>query len=237
MISMTDLHTHILPGIDDGAPDMDTALQMLEIQVKQGVNTVALTPHYYRNREHLSDFLLRRENAWSNLQSKLKNIKHPKLILSAEVAYVPGMADWDELEQLCYAETKVLLVEPPMNPWNDEMFHQLYAIEGRRGITPMIAHFDRYIKIQSKQRIDQLMEMGLPIQVGTESLLRFFGRKRAMKLITECNAIPVSDCHNIDSRPPNLDAAARVMRKILGNKTDNIFQYADKFCQWAYASN
>ena len=229
---MTDLHTHILPGIDDGAPDIETALRMLDEEVKQGVNTIALTPHFYRSREHIADFLARRESSWDKLKSKLKNKKHPQLILAAEVAYAPGMADWTELEQLCYTGTKLLLVEPPMTPWNDEMFHQLYAIEGRRGITPMIAHFDRYIKMQSKVRIEQLLEMGFPIQVSTASLLRFIGRNQAMRLISEYSAVPVSDCHNINTRPPNLGEAARVLKKKLGSKADGILQYAGEFLQW-----
>ena len=229
---MTDLHTHILPGIDDGAPDIETALRMLDEEVKQGVNTIALTPHFYRSREHIADFLARRESSWDKLKSKFKNKKHPQLILAAEVAYAPGMADWTELEQLCYTGTKLLLVEPPMTPWNDEMFHQLYAIEGRRGVTPMIAHFDRYIKIQSKQHIDQLLEMGFPIQVSTESLLRFLRRNQAMKLITEYGAVPVSDCHDMNNRPPNLDKAAHLLKKKLGGKADAILQYAGVFRQW-----
>lgn len=231
MIPMTDLHTHILPGIDDGAPDMETALHMLEAEYKQGVNTIALTPHFYRSCEHISDFLARRESSWEKLKSKLNN-NHPQLILAAEVAYVPGMADWTELEQLCYTGTKLLLVEPPMTPWNDEMFHQLYAIEGRRGITPIIAHFDRYIKMQSKAHIEQLLEMGFPIQVGTASLLRFFERNQAMKLITEYGAVLVSDCHNMNTRPPNLGEAAHKLKKKLGGKADDILQYADEFLQW-----
>lgn len=231
MIPMTDLHTHILPGIDDGAPDMETALHMLEAEDKQGVNTVALTPHFYRSREHIADFLARRESSWDKLKSKLKNKKHPQLILAAEVAYAPGMADWTELEQLCYTGTKLLLVEPPMTPWNDEMFHQLYAIEGRRGITPIIAHFDRYIKMQSKVRIKQLLEMGFPIQVGTASLLRFFERNQAMKLITEYGAVLVSDCHNMNTRPPNLGEAVQMLEKKLGGKAAAILRQTDEFWQ------
>lgn len=217
MIPMTDLHTHILPGMDDGAPDVKTALQMLIMEAKQGVEAVALTPHFYRSREHISDFLNRRANAMDLLKNGLKNADHPQLILSAEVAYVPGMADWPELEKLCYEETRILLVEPPMTAWNDEMFRQLYAIEGRHGITPMIAHIERYFGIQTKAHMEQLLEMGFPIQVSAASLLRFRGRSLALKLLTEYNAVLVSDCHNITTRPPNMDAAARVLEKKLGS--------------------
>lgn len=229
---MTDLHTHILPGMDDGAPDVKTSLQMLAMEADQGVRTVALTPHFYRSREHISDFLIRRDDAWHKLLNALQAVEHPQLILAAEVGYAPGMADWDELEQFCYAGTKLLLVEPPVTPWNDEIFHQLYAMEGRRGITPVIAHFDRYIKLQSKARLDQLLEMGFPIQVSAASLLPFCGRRQAMKLITEYRAVPVSDCHNTTTRPPNLDAAARVIQKKLGRKAVEILRYADEFRPW-----
>jgi len=229
---MNDFHTHILPGMDDGAPDIETALAMLDAEEKQGVNTVALTPHFYRNREHISDFLARRNRSWDKLKENLENKKHPQLILAAEVAYVPGMADWAELEQLCYAGTKLLLVEPPMTLWNDEMFRQLYAIEGRRGITPMIAHLDRYIRFQSKARIEQLLETGFPIQVSTAALMQLCGRNRAIRLITEYRAVLVSDCHNMDTRPPNLDEAACVLKKKLGGNAEDALQYADEFFRW-----
>ena len=222
---MTDLHAHILPGMDDGAKDMETALQMLSMEANQGVKTVALTPHFYRSEEHIADFLERRELSWNNLLNNLTGVRHPQLILSAEVGYVTGMADWPELEELCYSGTKLLLLEPPMTLWNDEMFRQLYAIEVRRGITPMIAHFDRYLRHQPKVRIEQLLEMGLPIQVSAASLLNFTERKRALKLITDYGAVPVTDCHNISTRPPNLEAAARIISKKLGNKADEILHY------------
>lgn len=213
---MKDLHTHILPGMDDGAPDVATALQMLRLEAQQGVDTVALTPHFYRDREHVADFLARRAEAVSLLQSALENEPHPRLIVSAEVAYVPGIADWPELEQLCYEGTKTLLVELPMSPWNDELFRRLYSIEGRRGITPMIAHIDRYFGIQSKANIAQLLEMDLPIQISTEALFHLRTRRRAIELLCSRNAALISDCHNTVSRPPDMAAASAVLVKKLG---------------------
>lgn len=229
---MTDLHTHILPGMDDGAPDVKTALQMLLTEAEQGVTTVALTPHFYRNREHISDFLRRRANAMERLQRGLENAKHPRLVLSAEVAYAPGMADWENLEQLCYAGTKVLLVELPVTAWNDETFRQLYAIEGRRGITPMIAHIDRYFQIQTKARIAQLLETGFPVQVSAASLLRFSGRRCAVKLFSDFNAVLVSDCHNTTTRPPDLEPAVRVLSKKLGPRAQDVLRYTGDLRRW-----
>jgi protein subunit release factor B len=54
---MTDLHTHILPGMDDGSPDVETSIAMLRMEAEQGVHTVVLTPHFYRDRERPEHFL------------------------------------------------------------------------------------------------------------------------------------------------------------------------------------
>ena len=62
---MTDLHTHILPGMDDGAKDAAAAAAMLRMEAEQGVTGVALTPHFYRADETPERFLARRGAACS----------------------------------------------------------------------------------------------------------------------------------------------------------------------------
>ncbi len=213
---MYDLHTHILPCMDDGAGSIDEALAMLDMEMEQGVDTVALTPHFYRNREHIEDFLERRRASAEQLTAALEGKKHPRLILGAEVAFAPGMADWQDIESLCYHGTKVLLVELPFTPWNDEMFRQLYSLEIRRGITPMIAHVERYFGCQEKKHFKTIEEMEFPIQISAMELGSFMGRRRAMKLLLTQSAILVSDCHNSTTRPPNLISAMNKIEKKLG---------------------
>ena len=65
---MTDLHTHILPGMDDGPKGPETARQLLELQLRQGVRRIALTSHYHPEMEALEAFLNRREGAFEELQ-------------------------------------------------------------------------------------------------------------------------------------------------------------------------
>ena len=60
---MTDLHTHILPGMDDGARTVKESLKMLRMERSQGVDTVVLTPHFYRDYETPEHFLQRREES------------------------------------------------------------------------------------------------------------------------------------------------------------------------------
>lgn len=230
---MYDLHTHILPGMDDGAGSIEQSIAMLDMEIAQGVDAVALTPHFYRTSEHIDEFLRRRAAAMAQLTGVLSNKVCPKLILGAEVAWMPGMADWDSLEALCYTDTNVLLVELPFTKWNDEMFRQLYNLEIRRGITPMIAHIDRYFGIQEKRYFSTLFEMEFPVQISSMSLQGVIGGRRAMKILSERNAILISDCHSPTERPPNMGVALKIIQKKLGlnvakrisSETENVLFY------------
>ena len=62
-----DLHTHCLPGMDDGAKDVETSVRMLQAIGKQGVSHVALTPHFYPHKEELPSLLARRDRAFQSL--------------------------------------------------------------------------------------------------------------------------------------------------------------------------
>lgn len=216
MIAMIDLHTHILPGMDDGAPDVQISLELLQQQLAQGVDTVALTPHFYRTKEHISEFLQRRTNAMAELTSATKGRPCPHLVLGAEVAWMPGMADWPELEELCYTGTKNLLVELPFIPWQDELFRQLYSLEGRRGITPVLAHVERYADSQSKKQFRALLELGFPMQISGSFLTRFSRRRLALRLLQYPGSVLISDCHDPNYRPPILQKAMAVVEKKSG---------------------
>jgi len=203
---MTDLHTHILPGMDDGAVDVQQSLVMLKREEEQGVKTVALTPHYYPRRESIESFLQRREHAFRRMQNHIaaSSVQDtlPALCLGAEVAYVPGMWERQELPGLCYDGTSVLLVELPFSPWNDEIFQELHRILSRRGITPMIAHLERYIRIQKPQHMRRLLEMEIPYQVSASAMMRPFSR--GPRKLWLAGGVPVSDCHDDRQRVPNL---------------------------------
>ena len=215
---MIDLHTHILPGMDDGVQSIQEAVQMLRIQAQQGIDTVALTPHFYRNTESIAGFLARRETAWLALSQAVQGEVCPSMILGAEVAWMPDISQWPELESLCYQNTKTLLVELPVFPWPSNVFTQLSSIENRRGITPMIAHVDRYFHTQSRSNMHKLFAMGYPVQVSAEAVLRFSTRRRALELLKYCEGLLISDCHNLETRPPVLGPAMAIVEKKLGTR-------------------
>ena len=215
---MTDLHTHILPGMDDGAESVEEAITLLRAQVQQGVDTVALTPHYYRDKETVPEFLARREAACSQLQEAMGDEEYPKIILGAEVAWSSRMTEWSDLEALCYENTRTLLVELPVTPWQSDLFRQLYSLEGRLGIIPMIAHVERYFHFQKKKDMERLLELGYPMQVSAAALFHIFDRKRAVELLEQYDGILISDCHNTMLRCPNMGDALQLIEKKKGQR-------------------
>lgn len=234
---MTDLHTHILPGMDDGARDVETSLSMLRSEGEQGVNAVVLTPHFYRDMETPREFLRRRATARDALWSAVSALSGeerrvlPELRLGSEVAWVPGMADWSELRELCYEGTGFLLLEPPFHPWDDSFFNDLYDLMNR-GVTPVVAHIDRYLGVQKPRVLQQLSSLRLPTQISAEPFLHLQTRGRMFRCIAEGRAhLLISDCHDMKRRPPNLGMAMETIRRKLGAKAERFFDETDELLE------
>ena len=215
---MTDLHTHILPGMDDGAQTVEDALQLLRMEKQQGVDTVALTPHYYGEEETIEEFLNRREKAWKELSAAAQGDEYPNLVLGAEVSWMPEMHEIKGLEKLCYQGTNILLVELPTELWTNAIFQQLYALENRCGLMPMMAHIDRYFGLQRKENIYKIMELGYPVQVSAESLLHMRIRRKALEILVNFEGLLITDCHDAWDRKPIMNLAQKVLERKLGSR-------------------
>ncbi len=220
---MTDLHTHILPGMDDGSRSPEMSLELLRAEAAQGVDTVVLTPHYYRERENSGRFLERRAAAMAQLEDAISALPEeercglPRLILGAEVAWVPNLVECSHLRELCYGDTEAFLLELPMSPWHDGLFRQLMDLMNTTGLTPVIAHIDRYWHSQKPEQLRELLSLGLPTQLSAEMLLRFTTRGEALKCLRSGKAqLLISDCHDPKNRKPNLRAGLAAAEKKLG---------------------
>lgn len=163
----TDLHTHILPAIDDGALDLQTALNMLQMQRESGVQRVLLTPHFLLQRETLESFLQRRQQAYDRLISQWREDTMPALRLGAEVRYTSDLVNID-LRALTFGD--YLLLELP----NSELpaIEQVLEYIIRQGITPILAHIERcsYFRSES-ERLIRLLEMGVLAQVTARAVV------------------------------------------------------------------
>lgn len=209
-----DLHSHILPNMDDGSRSVEESLAMLRASAEQGVAGMAATPHYYP-RETVEQFLERRQRSYETLEDALHGAHGsvPELCLGAEVAYHSGLIYEERLESLCMGKSRYLLLEMPFCKWSPSVLRDVQALRGVRGIIPIIAHVERYWKMQDNRTLSSLLDMDVLIQMNAETLLDSHSRRLAKKLL-KGGVIQVmgSDCHNMERRPPNLGVALQEMQ-------------------------
>lgn len=214
---MIDIHSHILPGIDDGCSTVQEAEQLLRLSWKQGVNIIAATPHYYSRKESIEEFLQRRDEAMNKL-SLAEGM--PQVILGAEVSYFKGMYNTLDLEKLCIGDSRLLLVEMPQEPWTKHMMDDICKLM-RHGILPVFAHVERYYKrSQLLKYREQLVDWGVCFQANADAFLSFGTARKTLQLLQKAQIQFVgSDCHNLTTRQPNLNRAMQVIYRKLGKRT------------------
>lgn len=208
-----DLHSHFLPGIDDGCQTAEEAAQLLHSCYRQGLTGIVATPHYYPN-ESIRKFLRKRTAAEERLREVLesKQLPVPFWCNGAEAAYYEGLAQAEDLPLLCMGRSKFLLLELPARAWGNRVITDLYVIQNNYGITPIIAHLERYAKYQTRQQLAEVFRTGVLVQVNAGAILS--KQKDAWKWAKQ-EEIHVlgSDCHNLHERKPNLMEAVRRMDK------------------------
>ena len=207
---ITDFHSHILPGMDDGAKDVKESVNMLARLLEQGVDRVLATSHYYEFNEDIASYIERRDSALFKLESHIKehDIFLPEIVPAAEVRLWHGMSGDENLEKLTIGDSKYILLEMPYDQWTDWMFAEVYSVSSR-GFIPIMAHLERYVDLISEKTIIQkLLALGVHVQCNAES---FESRKakRFMKKLLKYNRLTVlgTDCHNLDDRPPEIENA------------------------------
>lgn len=231
MTGLLDIHTHILPQMDDGSRSVEESLEMLRAEAQQGVDTVVLTPHFYATREAPDKFLARRAASLEMLQRAMEVQQDlPALRVGAEVAYYEGMGRSEHLENLCIQGTRVVLVEMPFCEWSQRMYNELAEMREVRGIQPILAHVERYLAFQPRDVVERLCAMNMCIQVNAEFFARWQTSRAAIRLLEERLIHFIgTDCHNLKHRSPNYGKAAEKIGKKLG---EDAFEYLLQMKDW-----
>lgn len=227
---LIDFHSHILPGIDDGSADLACSVEMLQQEAEQGVTHVVCTPHFYAHHDRPEVFLSRRARAEEALRREMsKHSGLPELFIGAEVFYFRGISDSDFLNRLTIGKKPCIMIEMAGVPFHRYVYDELETIYTRFGITPIIAHIDRYISPWRTYGIpDRLMDLPVLVQANADFFLRKRTSAMAMKML-RADQIHLlgSDCHNMDTRCPNLGPAAGEIAKRLGTHSlDRVSAYA-----------
>jgi protein-tyrosine phosphatase len=205
---MIDLHCHILPGIDDGAADLDTSLGMARAFVADGVTTVACTSHILPGLYHNTGPRIR--TATNALQQFLRREGVPlHLVTGADNHITPSfVSELTSGQLLALADSRYVLVEPPHHvapPRLEEMFFALVV----GGFVPILTHPERLDWIKSHYPLlERLLRIGVWMQITAGSLAGAFGRKGqywAERMLEEGRVhIIATDAHDVSRRPPNL---------------------------------
>ena len=213
---MIDIHCHILPGVDDGAPDTETSIAMARIAANDGIHTIIATPH-------LTDAAYPREKlieAVSQLNTALQQQSIPITILFG--AEVQAHIALSVADRFCLADSFCLLVEFPHSYLPTDARELISALT-TRSITPIIAHPERNSQIgRDPWLLAPLLEMGTKIQITAESLTGNLGMtaKNCAEYLLRSGHVHylATDSHAPRFREPILSKAVKQAARIIGEE-------------------
>ena len=205
---MIDLHSHILPGVDDGAPDINTSLEMARMAVADGIEVMACTPHFMPGLY---------DNSAPDIRARVADLNQKLIEADINLALVVGgdvhirpdfIACMRNKSVLSLHDSRYVLFEPShvtMPPRLDDLlFNVLMA-----GFVPVLTHPERFRWIEGNYSVFQkLVEAGVWMQVTAGSLTGRFGKRPhywGQKMLAEGLVhVIATDAHNTSSRPPLL---------------------------------
>ena len=216
-----DIHNHILPGIDDGSPNIEETEQMLRVAANEGIGVMVATPHYDMDRNHQNkDQILELTAQVQELAEKIQ--PGMKIYSGAEVLYDVGILEDIKAGLIpCIGAGNYILLEF----YPDIRYNILCAsVHGviNAGYTPIIAHLERYeCLIRTTKRIPELIKMGATMQMNSRSLLGGLMDKRSRicrKMVTSGYVHFLgSDSHSATRRAPSMRETEKVLRKLGGD--------------------
>lgn len=220
MSGFYDIHTHILPHVDDGAADMKETMHLLKMEYDDGVRTIYATPHYRRNMFEPSMEKVREqyELVVAKAAEKFKDLRilpgcefHVNLdmVETLEAGGRPGMGG-----------TRCVLAEFSERSDANTIQNRCYELLSH-GYQPIIAHAERYPAIRKNLSfLEQLVDMGNYIQMNADSIVGNdgLGMKWYCKNVMKRDLLHFvgSDAHNIRDRKPAMGKCAEYMEKVMG---------------------
>jgi len=203
-MSTVDVHCHILPGLDDGSPDVSTSLSMAQLAIAADIGTVIGTPHWIEN-EHETDPAVVRTRA-RDLQAALDEMDIHLTVMPGNEAFIcpdlPDRVKSGDILTLADKGTHVLLELPYENApiYIDDVIFRLEL----QGLVPVLAHVERYAYVRRDWHVlERWIQHGCLAQVNAASLDPERGDHRAQALVDRgLVACTATDAHDVSLRPP-----------------------------------
>ena len=226
-----DIHTHLLPEVDDGPGSMDDALEMARIANADGTEIIVATPH--QRDVMLGSSVQQLRGLVAQMNGRLRaeagpTQRVPRILLGMENHIEPELPGWVDQElALTINGTKFILSEPPFTLYPDFLDDVLFQLQVRR-LVPVIAHPERNRELQRNPgKVRQLIERGMLVQISAGSLSDEFGpeaRRAAQNFIQNglVHAI-ASDMHRPTRvRAPGLSTAYERTAELAGEEAARI---------------
>ena len=216
---MVDLHSHILPGVDDGAQDYEDSIGMASLAWESGIHTICATPHANQMGRYENFYNAELSRHYDRLQEMLRISKVPVRILEGQEI----MASDDMIRKIkdgrliSLNKTQYYLVEFPFEAIPNWITDRLEDIL-RFGGTPLVAHVERYRCVQYDPRyVYDWIQMGCATQMNKGSILGRFGKSVqnvcAPLLNFELIHCVASDAHGFNRRTPWMREAYEVIAR------------------------
>lgn len=219
---MIDIHTHILPGVDDGAELLEDSLLLAKAAVEDGIHTLIATPHHANGKFTNSASEIRIHVGRLNMELNLANIPL-QVLCGQEIRLTPQFfEEWEAGELLCLHDSSYILLEFPSGHIPAGTFaiiHELSLLN----IQPIIAHPERNAEIANNpELLYQLIERGALSQVTSHSVNGFFGSKVQQLSLQLCKRNLVhfiaTDAHHLKLRGFDLNQAYTVLEREFGKE-------------------
>ncbi len=233
---ITDIHTHILPEVDDGASSVEESLSLLKALREQGVTAVAATPHFYAAtcpapRVHSAEIA----ESFAHIKAQLGD-DSLKLFSGHEVHYFSGICACDDLRFLTYGGTNKILIELPFGRFDRRIIDEVVEVALNYRLSPVLAHIERYADCGCFESVLEAIDDGFcKAQLNCDSLLLRHMRRLSLQLIDDGYISYIAtDTHSVTERPPHMERAAKVISSKLGKKTlERLFASANSLADEA----
>lgn len=221
---IVDMHTHILPHVDDGAADEEMTRCMLRRARAEGTDLLVATPHFCHGMDG-KRWEAKRRAAWETTcrMAKEEIPEAFSILLGAEVYMESGIRkDLEAGVPLTMHGSDAILIEFSTSANYMYIKNMVLMLLGM-GYEPILAHVERYHALSKMQHIQELSRMGAKMQANADSILGHSGwrTKRYLLRLLDHELIDMigSDAHNMQHRPPGMEKC----RKYLNRKLDSAY--------------
>ncbi|MBZ4026312.1 tyrosine-protein phosphatase [Lactobacillus johnsonii] len=226
---LVDIHSHVLPGVDDGSPDLESSLGLAEAAVADGITHALMTPHTLNGKylNHKKDII----KDTAKFQEELNKHNIPLTVFpSQEVRLngnLPQALDDDDI-LFCDEDGRYMLLEFPSEDVPTYAKDMTFKLLGR-GITPIIVHPERNSGILAHpEKLQEFIEQGCLTQITASSYVGVFGKEieKLADRFVEAGQVATfaSDAHTLPKRESRMHDAYEKLEKTQGLDVANSFK-------------